>query len=41
MEIREIGIDDIASVLPVYISYYNDREEGCWTEITDGKRVLC
>ena len=39
MEIREINVRDISSVLPFYISYYNGQEEGCWTEITAGKRI--
>lgn len=39
MEIREIIDTDISSVLPLYISYYNGQEEGCWTEITAGKRI--
>ena len=39
MEIRKIEIKDISSMLPVYISYYNEQENGCWTEITAGKRI--
>lgn len=39
MEIREIEIRDISSVLPVYISYYNKQEDSCWTEITAGRRI--
>lgn len=39
MEIRKIEVKDISSMLPVYISYYNEQENGCWTEITAGKRI--
>lgn len=39
MNIREIQIDDIPAVLPLYISYYNDHEGGCWTEETAGRRI--
>ncbi len=39
MEVREIAVKDIASVLPLYISYYNELEGGCWTEATAGKRI--
>ncbi|WP_026512203.1 GNAT family N-acetyltransferase [Butyrivibrio sp. LC3010] len=38
-QIREIKIDDIPSVLPLYITYYNENEDGCWTETTAGKRI--
>ena len=39
MEIRKIEVSDISSMLPVYISYYNNQENSCWTEITAGKRI--
>ena len=39
MEIRKIEANDISSMLPVYISYYNNQENSCWTEITAGKRI--
>ena len=29
----------MSSVLPLYISYYNGQEKGCWTEVTAGKRI--
>jgi len=29
MEIREITVEDIASVLPMYVSYYNGQEGLC------------
>lgn len=44
MKIREMRTADIEAVLPLYISYYNEQEEGCWTKETAGKRihqVLC
>ena len=39
MKIRKIEVNDISSMLPVYISYYNNQENSCWTEITAGKRI--
>ena len=39
MEIREIEIKDISSVVPIYISYYNNQEDSCWTKITAEKRI--
>lgn len=39
MNISVMQIGDIPSVLPIYISYYNKQEDGCWTEITAGKRI--
>ena len=39
MNIREMTVSDINAVLPLYISYYNEQENGCWTEETAGKRV--
>ena len=29
MFIREMMMKDIPAVLPLYISYYNEQEEGC------------
>ena len=34
-----MSAEDIALVLPLYIDYYNNQEEGCWTEETAGKRI--
>lgn len=31
MEIREMRKTDIASVIPIYLDYYNNCEDGCWT----------
>lgn len=39
MEVRKIEVEDISSVLPIYIAYYNKQEDSCWTEITAGKRI--
>lgn len=39
MLIREMGIEDIPAVLPLYISYYNGHENSCWNEDTAGKRI--
>ncbi len=39
MQIRKMTTVDIQSVLPLYISYYNKHEGGCWTEETAGKRI--
>ena len=39
MLIREMGIEDIPAVLPLYISYYNGHENSSWNEDTAGKRI--
>lgn len=39
MHIREMKLEDIAAVLPLYISYYNGQEGGCWNENTAAKRI--
>lgn len=39
MKVREMTIADIEAVLPMYISYYNEQEDGCWTKETAGKRI--
>lgn len=39
MQIREMKIEDIDSVLPLYIEYYNKYEDSCWTETTAKKRI--
>ena len=39
MEIKEIDISDISSIIPAYISYYNEQENSCWTEATVKKRI--
>ena len=39
MEIREMTQNDIASVVPLYISYYNSQEGSHWNEETATKRI--
>ena len=39
MKIKEMQIEDIELVLPLYIEYYNKYEDGCWTEATAKKRI--
>ena len=39
MKITEMNMSDIDSVLPLYIDYYNNHEDSCWTEETAGKRI--
>lgn len=39
MLIREMMIEDIPAVMPLYISYYNGQEDSCWNENTAGKRI--
>lgn len=39
MNIKEMNVNDIDSVLPLYIDYYNNHEDCCWTEETAGKRI--
>ena len=39
MEVREMKLSDIKAVLPMYLAYYNDQEDGCWTEESAGKRI--
>ena len=39
MEIRKMTQNDITSVIPLYISYYNNQEGSCWNERTASKRI--
>lgn len=39
MQIKEMNIEDIGSVLPLYIEYYNKYEGSSWTEATARKRI--
>jgi len=39
MQITEMHVEDINLVLSLYIDYYNNYEEGCWTEATAKKRI--
>lgn len=37
MNISEMDLNDIESVLTLYIDYYNNYENCCWTEKTAKK----
>ena len=39
MKIAAMTTEDIRSVLPIYINYYNKHEGGCWTEETAQRRI--
>lgn len=39
MQIKEMYVEDIDLVLPLYIEYYNKYEDSCWTEETAKKRI--
>ncbi len=39
MQIEVMELTDIDSVIPLYIDYYNNHEDGCWTEITAKRRI--
>jgi len=39
MNIREMTTADIEAVLPLYIAYYNEQENSCWTRETASKRI--
>ncbi len=39
MTYREMDKSDIVSVIPLYIEYYNNYEDGGWTEKTVYKRI--
>lgn len=39
MNILEMNLNDVESVLPLYIDYYNNHEGGCWTEQKARKRI--
>ena len=39
MKITVMTIEDIQSVIPLYINYYNKYEGGCWTEETARCRI--
>lgn len=39
MKIEKMNLNDINQVLRLYIDYYNNHEEGCWTEKTARKRI--
>ena len=39
MNIAEMYLNDIENVLELYVDYYNNHEEGCWTKETARKRI--
>lgn len=39
MQIEVMDIKDIDLVVPLYIEYYNNHEESCWTEETAKRRI--
>ncbi len=39
MHIETMTLSDIELVIPVYIDYYNNCEDGCWTDLTAGRRI--
>lgn len=39
MTYRRMKEEDIANVIPLYIEYYNNKEDGEWTEQTAYKRI--
>lgn len=39
MEYKALRITDIHKIIPLYIEYYNEQEEGEWTEETVYKRI--
>lgn len=39
MNIRELRVEDIPCLLPLYLDWYNGHEGGCWTEETAGRRI--
>ena len=39
MKIDVMTTDDIRSVIPLYVNYYNKHEGGCWTEETAQRRI--
>ena len=40
MQIDVMNINDIDLVIPLYIDYYNNHEDSCWTETTAKKRIM-
>ena len=40
MNINVMNVKDVDLVVPLYIDYYNNYEEGCWTEETAKRRIL-
>ena len=42
MQIEVMTLSDVEAVIPLYINYYNNCEDRCWTETTpDGVSNRC
>lgn len=39
MQIKIMNIEDIDLVIPLYIDYYNNYKDSCWTETSAKKRL--
>lgn len=39
MQFEIMDRKDIDLIVPLYIEYYNNHEEGCWTEETAKRRI--
>ena len=39
MQIKVMTLNDIEAVIPLYVDYYNNYEDGCWTEATARRRI--
>lgn len=39
MQFEVMDIKDMDMVVPLYIEYYNNHEDGCWTEETAKRRI--
>ena len=39
MKIAVMTLEDVKSVIPLYINYYNTHEGSCWTEETTQCRI--
>lgn len=39
MHIETMTLSDIELVIPMYIDFYNNCEDGCWTETTVKRRI--
>lgn len=39
MQIEVMALTHIDLVVPLYIDYYNNHEDGCWTETTAKRRI--
>lgn len=39
MKIEEMKKQDIDLILPLYVDYYNNHEDSCWTQTTAKRRI--